>query len=60
MRMWRKRNTYAANLVFLCEHGPSPRANTDGEQNGLSDRWARSLAGRHWIGDIGAYFEAGK
>ena len=60
MRMWRKRNTCGAKLVFLCELGPPPYAITDADQNELSDRWAESLVIRDWIRDIWADLEAGK
>ena len=58
MRMWRKRNTCGAKLVFLCELGPPPYAITDADQNELSDRWAESLVIRDWIRDIWADLEA--
>ena len=49
MRMWRKRNTCNAKLVFLCELGPPPYAITDAHQNELSDRWKESLQIRDWV-----------
>jgi len=58
MRMWRKRNTCDATLVFLCELGPPPYAITDANQNELSDRWAESLQIRDWIREIWAELES--
>lgn len=52
MRMWRKRNTCNAKLVFLCELGPPPYAITDARQNELSDRWDESLQIRDWVREI--------
>jgi len=52
MRMWRKRNTCNAKLVFLCELGPPPYAITDAHQNELSDRWQESLRIRDWVREI--------
>ncbi|MCP5089301.1 MAG: sugar phosphate isomerase/epimerase [Gammaproteobacteria bacterium] len=52
MRMWRKRNTCNAKLVFLCELGPPPYAITDAHQNELSDRWQESLQIRDWVREI--------
>ena len=54
MRMWRKRNTCNAKLVFLCELGPPPYAITDAHQNELSDRWQESLRIRDWAREIWA------
>jgi hypothetical protein len=58
MPMWRKRNTYDAVLVFLCELGPPPYAITDANQNELSDRWIESLQIRDWVREIWAELEA--
>ncbi|MGI9262301.1 MAG: sugar phosphate isomerase/epimerase family protein [Woeseiaceae bacterium] len=58
MRMWRKRNTCDAKLVFLCELGPPPYAITDAQQNELSDRWQESLQIRDWVREIWARLDA--
>ncbi|MGI9247912.1 MAG: sugar phosphate isomerase/epimerase family protein [Woeseiaceae bacterium] len=57
MRIWRKRNTCDAKLVFLCELGPPPYAITDANQNELSDRWTESLQIRDWACEIWAELE---
>jgi len=54
IRMWRRRNTCNAKLVFLCELGPPPYAITDAHQNELSDRWQESLQIRDWVREIWA------
>ena len=58
MREWRRRNGDDATLVFLCELGPPPYAITDGEQNGLSDRWQESLQIRDWVRAIWSELES--
>ena len=58
MRMWRKRNTCNAKLVFLCELGPPPYAITDAHQNELSDRWQESLRIRDWVREIWAELDS--
>lgn len=58
IRMWRKRNTCNAKLVFLCELGPPPYAITDAHQNELSDRWQESLQIRDWVREIWAELDS--
>ncbi len=58
MRMWRRRNTCDATLIFLCELGPPPYAITDANQDELSDRWTESKTIRDWVRDIWAELAA--